>query len=103
MLGATVTAQTIAQIGIKGIPIRFVTDERNNCRRLLDRKKLRFSDTSSLMMAGGNAVCGSSAIASIEPVIHADEEEKARSSPWSTLLEPRYDVDLTPFRFASLR
>ncbi|WP_330676025.1 putative sulfate exporter family transporter, partial [Clostridioides difficile] len=39
-------------------------------------KKLQFSDTSSLMMAGGNAVCGSSAIASIAPSIHAKEEEK---------------------------
>ncbi len=43
-------------------------------------KKLQFSDTSSLMMAGGNAVCGSSAIASIAPSIHAKEEEKDRSS-----------------------
>ncbi|WP_316483949.1 putative sulfate exporter family transporter, partial [Enterococcus faecium] len=41
-------------------------------------KKLQFSDTSSLMMAGGNAVCGSSAIASIAPSIHAKEEEKGQ-------------------------
>ncbi len=30
------------------------------------------------MMAGGNAVCGSSAIAAIAPVIHAEEEEKGQ-------------------------
>ncbi len=30
------------------------------------------------MMAGGNAVCGSSAIASIAPSIHAKEEEKGQ-------------------------
>ncbi len=33
------------------------------------------------MMAGGNAVCGSSAIAAIAPC--HDDEEKGRSSPWS--------------------
>ena len=32
----------------------------------------------SLLMAGGNAVCGSSAIASIAPAIQADEEEKGQ-------------------------
>ncbi len=34
----------------------------------------------SLLMAGGNAVCGSSAIASIAPAIQADEEEKKAKS-----------------------
>ncbi|QED59892.1 putative sulfate exporter family transporter [Enterococcus durans] len=76
LLGATVTAQTIAQIGIKGILFVLLQMSVTIVGAYWIGKKLRFSDTSSLMMAGGNAVCGSSAIASIAPVIHAEEEEE---------------------------
>ncbi len=65
LLGATVTAQTIAQIGIKGIVFVLLQMSVTIIGAYLIGKKLQFSDTSSLMMAGGNAVCGSSAIASI--------------------------------------
>ncbi|MGH2144041.1 putative sulfate exporter family transporter, partial [Enterococcus faecalis] len=41
-------------------------------------KKLAISDNMSLLMAGGNAVCGTSAIGSIGPAIQADEEEKGQ-------------------------
>lgn len=75
LLGATVTAQTIAQIGIKGILFVLLQMSVTIIGAYWIGKKLRFSDTSSLMMAGGNAVCGSSAIASIAPVIHAEEEK----------------------------
>ena len=78
LLGATVTAQTIAQIGIKGILFVLLQMSVTIVGVYWIGKKLRFSDTSSLMMAGGNAVCGSSAIASIASVIHADEEEKGQ-------------------------
>lgn len=78
LLGATVTAQTIAQIGIKGILFVLLQMSVTIVGAYWIGKKLRFSDTSSLMMAGGNAVCGSSAIASIAPVIHAEEEEKGQ-------------------------
>ena len=37
-----------------------------------------FNQKMSLMMAGGNAVCGSSAIAAIAPAIDADDEEKGQ-------------------------
>ncbi len=80
LLGATVTAQTIAQIGVKGIVFVLLQMSVTIIGAYLIGKKLQFSDTSSLMMAGGNAVCGSSAIASIAPSIHAKEEEKDRSS-----------------------
>lgn len=78
LLGATVTAQTIAQIGIKGIIFVLIQMSVTILGAYWFGKKLLFSDTASLMMAGGNAVCGSSAIASIAPVIHADEEEKGQ-------------------------
>ncbi|WP_410470993.1 YeiH family protein, partial [Enterococcus faecium] len=78
LLGATVTAQTIAQIGVKGIVFVLLQMSVTIIGAYLIGKKLQFSDTSSLMMAGGNAVCGSSAIASIAPSIHAKEEEKGQ-------------------------
>ncbi|MBF8807495.1 MAG: putative sulfate exporter family transporter [Enterococcus lacertideformus] len=78
LLGATVTAQTIAQIGFKGIAFVLLQMSVTILGAYWIGKKLRFSDSSSLMMAGGNAVCGSSAIASIAPVIHAEEEEKGQ-------------------------
>lgn len=78
LLGATVTAQTIAQIGIKGIVFVLIQMSVTILGAYWIGKKLLFSDTASLMMAGGNAVCGSSAIASIAPVINAKEEEKGQ-------------------------
>ena len=38
-------------------------------------RRLRFSEGTYLLMAGGNAVCGSSAIGAIAPVIDADNED----------------------------
>lgn len=78
LLGATVTAQTIAQIGVKGISFVLLQMSVTILGAYLIGKKLKFSDASSLMMAGGNAVCGSSAIASIAPTIHAKEDEKGQ-------------------------
>lgn len=39
-------------------------------------KLLHFSEGMTLLMAGGNAVCGSSAIAAITPAIEARDEDK---------------------------
>lgn len=78
LLGATVTAQTIANIGTKGVVFIILQMSVTIIGAYLIGRKLQFSETSSLMMAGGNAVCGSSAIASIAPVIYADEEEKGQ-------------------------
>ena len=39
-------------------------------------KKLGFSDNFRYLMASGNAVCGSSAIAATAPVIDADDKDK---------------------------
>ncbi|MGM0109177.1 YeiH family protein [Enterococcus sp. AZ172] len=78
LLGATVTIQTIAQIGIKGVTFVLLQMTVTILGAYFIGKKLLFSDTFSLMMAGGNAICGSSAIASIAPVIHADKEEKGQ-------------------------
>lgn len=78
LLGATVTFQTIAHVGIKGVFFVVLQMAITILGVYLIGKKLGFTDNASLMMAGGNAVCGSSAIASIAPTIHADDEEKGQ-------------------------
>lgn len=78
LLGATVTFQTIAQIGIKGGIFILLQMSLTIVASYVLGKKMQFSDNMSLLMAGGNAVCGSSAIASIAPAIHAKEEEKGQ-------------------------
>lgn len=78
LLGATVTFQTIAQIGLKGGIFVLLQMGLTIVASYVLGKKMQFSDTMSLLMAGGNAVCGSSAIASIAPAIHAKEEEKGQ-------------------------
>ncbi|EOL47754.1 YeiH family protein [Enterococcus caccae] len=78
LLGATVTFQTIAQIGIRGGIFVLFQMVLTIIASYVLGKKMQFSDNMSLLMAGGNAVCGSSAIASIAPAIHAKEEEKGQ-------------------------
>ncbi|MEI5991175.1 YeiH family protein [Enterococcus crotali] len=78
LLGATVTFQTIAQIGLKGGIFVLLQMSLTILASYVLGKKMQFSDNMSLLMAGGNAVCGSSAIASIAPAIHAKEEEKGQ-------------------------
>ncbi|EHL0041040.1 putative sulfate exporter family transporter [Enterococcus faecalis] len=62
LLGTTVTFQTIAQIGLQGVAFILI----------------QMSLTIIFAYLSGNAVCGSSAIASIAPAIQADEEEKGQ-------------------------
>lgn len=78
LLGATVTFQTIAQIGFKGGIFILLQMTLTILASYVLGKKMQFSDNMSLLMAGGNAVCGSSAVASIAPAIHAKEEEKGQ-------------------------
>ncbi|MFV0557397.1 MAG: YeiH family protein [Enterococcus sp.] len=78
LLGVTVTFQTIQQLGMKGLDFIILQMVFTILGVLLIGKKLRFNQTMCLLMAGGNAVCGSSAIASISPVIHAKDEEKGQ-------------------------
>ncbi|MBO0439245.1 YeiH family protein [Candidatus Enterococcus ikei] len=78
LLGATVTFQTIAHIGIKGGIFVLLQMGLTIIATYILGKKMLFSDNMSLLMAGGNAVCGSSAIASIAPAIQAKEEEKGQ-------------------------
>lgn len=78
LLGFTVTFQTISKMGIKGFIYILLMMTLVIFSAYLIGKKLGFSETASLMFAGGNAVCGSSAIGAIAPAINADDEEKGQ-------------------------
>lgn len=78
LLGTTVTFQTIAQIGGSGILFILLQMTVTIIAAYFIGKKLKFSQTMSLLMAGGNAVCGSSAIGAIAPEIGAKDKEKGQ-------------------------
>lgn len=78
LLGAAVTFQTVAEIGVKGVLFIVLLMSGTILFTYVVGKRLGFNQAMSLMMAGGNAVCGSSAIASIAPVIGAKDEEKGQ-------------------------
>ncbi|MFD1670526.1 YeiH family protein [Agrilactobacillus yilanensis] len=76
LLGMTITFQTIGQIGLSGLIFILLQMTITIVSAIFIGKKLGFNEGTTLLMAGGNAVCGSSAIASITPVIEADDTDK---------------------------
>lgn len=78
LLGFTVTFQTISHLGINGLLYIICMMTTVIIAAIFLGKKLGFSDKMAMMMAGGNAVCGSSAIGAIAPSIGADDEEKGQ-------------------------
>lgn len=78
LLGFTVTFQTIAEMGIPGLAYIIMMMTTVIISAYAIGRKLGFSEKMSLMMAGGNAVCGSSAIGAIAPAIDAADEEKGQ-------------------------
>ncbi|MFD1484571.1 YeiH family protein [Lacticaseibacillus baoqingensis] len=78
LLGLTVTFQTIGQMGWRGVLYVWLMMTIVICGAYYIGRKLGFGEKMSLMFAGGNAVCGSSAIGAIAPAIDADDEEKGQ-------------------------
>ena len=78
LLGFTVTFQTISHLGFNGLGYIIAMMATVISATILIGKRLGFSDNMSTMMAGGNAVCGSSAIGAIAPSIGAKDEEKGQ-------------------------
>ncbi len=76
LLGGTLSAQTILNLGISGVAFIALQMIITITFAILIGKKLGFSQNFSFLMASGNAVCGSSAIAATAPVIEADDNEK---------------------------
>lgn len=79
LLGGTLGIQTLAQIGWGGLAFVIAEMIITIMAAILIGKKLQFSENFQFLMASGNAVCGSSAIAATAPVIGADEQERGVS------------------------
>ncbi len=79
LLGATLSISTISEIGFSGVLFIVLQMAITVIGALFIGKKLGFSDNFRYMMASGNAVCGSSAIAATAPVIGVNDKEKGIS------------------------
>lgn len=78
LLGTTVTFQTIAHMGLNGFGFIVLQMIGTIIGVYFIGIKMGFSKKMGLLMAGGNAVCGSSAIGAIAPEIEASEDEKGQ-------------------------
>lgn len=78
LLGFTVTFQTIGQIGWRGVTYVVLMMTTVILSAYWLGRWLDFDEKMALMMAGGNAVCGSSAIGAIAPAIAANEDDKGQ-------------------------
>ncbi len=76
LLGATLSISTLMKLGINGILFIIVQMTVTIIGTLYIGKRLAFGQNFRFMMASGNAVCGSSALAATAPVIDANDKEK---------------------------
>lgn len=76
LLGATLSIPKLFSIGFNGLLVVVIQMTITIVGVLYIGKKLNFSQNFSMLMASGNAVCGSSAIAATSPVIDADDKER---------------------------
>jgi uncharacterized integral membrane protein (TIGR00698 family) len=79
LLGATLHIKTLLLLGVYGVGFIIVQLVITITSAIWIGKKLGFSENFQFLMASGNGVCGSSAIASTAPVIGANETEKGIS------------------------
>ena len=77
LLGSTLSISTIMELGIGGILFIIIQMSVTILGSIYIGKKLGFNENFRFLMASGNAVCGSSAIAATTPVIDADDKDKA--------------------------
>lgn len=78
-LGGTLSITSILHIGFKGLAFILLEMLIVVFSSIMIGKAMKFSEDFYLLMASGNAVCGSSAIASTAPVIHAHSKDKGIS------------------------
>ena len=76
LLGATLSIEAIFEIGWQGIVFIIIQMALTIAFIVVVGKKMKFNIDFVLLMASGNSVCGSSAIASCAPVIHANSKDK---------------------------
>lgn len=76
LLGGTLSVNTLVQLGFNGVGFIMLQMSVTIAAALFIGKKLGFADNFRFLMASGNAVCGSSAIASTAPAINASDDDK---------------------------
>jgi uncharacterized integral membrane protein (TIGR00698 family) len=76
LLGGTLSIGTILKLGLSGLGYIVIQMIITIVVAIYLGKKFGFSENFSLLMASGNAVCGSSAIAATAPAIGADDKDK---------------------------
>ncbi len=76
LLGFSVTFETLSHLGFMSALFITLQIAGTITIAIIIGKLLKFSQSYYLLMAAGNAVCGSSAIAAVAPVIKAKEEER---------------------------
>lgn len=79
LLGSTLSIKTIMTLGIRGIVFIALQMTFTILFIIWLGRKMKFDEDFTLLMASGNAVCGSSAIASTAPAIGASDLHKGIS------------------------
>ena len=79
LLGGTLSISKLMELGLNGILFIIIQMVITILGTLYIGKKLGFGQNFRMLMASGNAVCGSSAIAATAPVIDADDNDKGIS------------------------
>lgn len=79
LTGLTLHLADIMGIGFEGVGFIAIQMTLTICICYFIGKKLGFSKKFSLLMCAGNAVCGSSAIGTVAPIVDADSKDKGIS------------------------
>ncbi|SFB35108.1 YeiH family protein [Clostridium frigidicarnis] len=79
LMGATLNIYSISSIGINGVIFIVLQMTSTILICLYLGKVFKFNRKFTMLMAAGNAVCGSSAIAATSPAISADENDRGIS------------------------
>lgn len=79
LTGATLILGDIIALGVSGVIFIILQMWTTISIAYIIGRKIGFNKKFSLLMGAGNAVCGSSAIATVSPVINADTKEKGIS------------------------
>lgn len=79
LTGATLMLKDIAALGFSGVAFIFCQMAITIFVAYLIGRKIGFNKKFCLLMGAGNAVCGSSAIATVSPILDADTKDKGIS------------------------
>lgn len=86
LLGMTVTAKNVQSLGVVSLAYIICMMTSVIILTYLLGRLLGFKEEFSLMIAGGNAVCGSAAIGAIAPAIQAESKDKGEAIVFINLL-----------------